>query len=374
MDCRIISADNHINEPPWVFDRVPNALKERAPKMLRAPDGGDGWSFDGKPPKRTFGIEAMAGFDKKDFRLSGLRFDQLRPGNYDGAEHLKDMDIDGVYGSVTYPANVIQVYSMPDREMALACLRSYNDWIVDDFQSADPKRLVALPMLPTEDGIEACLAEFDRALKKGARAMFIPGMPERPYNDPYYEPLWKAASAADIALTFHRTFGGKPDKSDWDELVDQKVSVGGIVFRYFSGVRPLTYMIFAGIFDRHPKLKIVAGEVDAGWVPFWTQTMDHHWEVQQSWFPQKLEHKPSDFVGVNVFTTAIDDYVGYDLIASGKYPHLANATMFSSDYPHSATIWPHSADVAKKVTTSMTPEDRYKVLEGNAVRVFGFGS
>ena len=373
MDCRVISADNHINEPPWVFDRVPAALKDRVPKMMRGADGGDGWSFDGLPPKRTFGIEAMAGFDRKDFRLSGLRFDQIRPGNYDGAEHLKDMDIDGVYGSVTYPANVIQVYSMADRDMALACLKSYNDWMLEDFQPVDPKRLIALPMLPTEDGIETCLAEFDRAMGKGAKALFIPGMPARPYNDPYYEPLWQAASDAGVALTFHRTFGGRPDKTDWDELVDQKVSVGGIVFRYFSGVRPLTYMIFAGIFDRHPKLKIVAGEVDAGWVPFWIQTMDHHWEAQQAWFPQSLEHKPSDFVGVNVFTTAIDDYVGYDLITTGKYPALANATMFSSDYPHSATIWPNSAKVAERVTRNMTKEDRYKVLEGNAIRVFGFG-
>jgi hypothetical protein len=118
MDCRVISADNHINEPPWVFDRVPAALKDRAPTMMRGADGGDGWSFDGGVPKRTFGIEAMAGFEKKDFRLSGLRFDQIRPGNYDGAEHLKDMDIDGVYGSVTYPANVIQVYSMAPADAA----------------------------------------------------------------------------------------------------------------------------------------------------------------------------------------------------------------------------------------------------------------
>src|SRR6185437_1759144 len=154
VDCRVISADNHINEPPWVFDRVPGALKDRAPKMMRGTDGGDGWSFDGQPPKRTFGIEAMAGYAKKDFRLSGMRFDELRPGNYDGAAHLKDMDIDGVYGSVTYPAHVIFTYIFPDRELALACLRSYNDWIIEDFQSADPKRLIALPLLPTEDGME----------------------------------------------------------------------------------------------------------------------------------------------------------------------------------------------------------------------------
>lgn len=369
----VISADSHINEPPTVFDRLPAKFADRKPVMMRGPDGGDGWSFDGKPPKRTFGIEAMAGIAKKDFKLTGMRFDEIRKGNWDGSAHLADMDIDGIYGSVLFPANAIQVYLLPDRELGLACMRSYNDWILEDFQGIDAKRIVGLPMLPTDDGIEALLAEFERVVKKGAKGCFIPGMPEKPYNHPYYEPLWQAASDADISLSLHRTFGGRPDKTDWDELVDQRVSVGGIVFRYFSSVRPLTYMIFAGIFDRHPKLKIVAAEVDNGWIPFWAQTMDQQWEAQQAWFPQKLEHKPSDFLGVNCFVTTIEDYVGYDLIKTGKYPYLAKATMFSTDYPHSATIWPNSRSVAEKLTDGMTDADKDMVLAGNATRIYHFG-
>ena len=76
---RVISADCHINEPPTVFDRVPTALKDRAPKMLRGDDGGDGWSFDGGAPKRTFGVEALAG-RAKGSKVSGLRFDEILPG------------------------------------------------------------------------------------------------------------------------------------------------------------------------------------------------------------------------------------------------------------------------------------------------------
>jgi predicted TIM-barrel fold metal-dependent hydrolase len=175
-----------------------------------------------------------------------------------------------------------------------------------------------------------------------------------------------------MTLAFHRNHGGKPDKTDWDELVEQRVSIGGIVLRYFSAVRPLSYMIFAGVFERHPKLKIVGAEVDCGWVPFWVQTMVNHWETQKSWFPVKLERSPADFVGVNIFTSNIDDYVGYDLVKSGKYPYLANMTMFSSDYPHSATIWPHSVEVAEKMTDGMNLVDKRKVLGGNAARVYKF--
>src|SRR6266511_6320177 len=104
---RIISADCHINEPPWVFDRVPQEYRGRTPKMMRGADGGDGWSFDGKPPKRTFGVEAMAGRARADFQKSGLRFDEILPGNYDPDAHVAAMDLDGVDVSVVYPANAI---------------------------------------------------------------------------------------------------------------------------------------------------------------------------------------------------------------------------------------------------------------------------
>ena len=80
---RVISADCHITEPGSVFDRVPVGLRDRAPKLMRGPDGGDGWSFDGGPPKRTFGIETTAGRAAGD-KLAGLRFEDILPGNYDG--------------------------------------------------------------------------------------------------------------------------------------------------------------------------------------------------------------------------------------------------------------------------------------------------
>ena len=90
----VISADNHVNEPPHVFDRVPASMRDRAPKMLAGAYGGHGWSFDGGPPKRTFGIEAMAGRAKDEYKLGGLSWDEILKGNYDGTAHLADMELD----------------------------------------------------------------------------------------------------------------------------------------------------------------------------------------------------------------------------------------------------------------------------------------
>jgi predicted TIM-barrel fold metal-dependent hydrolase len=368
----VISADNHVNEPPHVFDRVPAAMRDRAPKMRKGADGGDGWSFDGGPPKRTFGIEAMAGRAKDDYKLEGLKWEEIMKGNYDGTAHLADMEFDGVHGGVVvYPNQAIFTYMTEDRDLGVACMRSYNDWMYEEFVAADPKRIVGLCLLPTDDGMDVTLKELERCIAKGARGAFIPGMPSRPYNDPYYEPLWQAASEAGIPLSFHRTFGGKPPDQDWDELVEQNVSVPGIAARFFCAVRPLTYMIFSGIFQRHPGLKMVAAEVNFGWIPFWLQTMDQEWETQKAWAPTTIDSPPSSFVGENVFTTSLDDHVGYDLIRGGS-PRLAQSTMYSSDYPHSVTLWPDSKEHIAKLTKGLTDEDKHAVLAGNAARVYGF--
>jgi predicted TIM-barrel fold metal-dependent hydrolase len=366
---RVISADCHVNEPPWVFDRVPDALRARAPKLLRGADGGDGWSFDGNAPKRTFGVEAMAGRAKDGFQASGLKFEDILPGNYDGAAHVADMEQDGIDVSLVYPNQAIFTYLEPDRELALACMRSYNDWLLEDFQGADPKRLVGLPMLPVEDGIEVAVAELDRVLAKGAKAAFIPGSPERPYHDPYYEPFWKAVTDRGVPLTYHRTFGGRPSEADWDNISNNNFSAAGTVHRFLSSTRLLTYLAFSGVFERYPTLQIVAGEVNFGWLPFWAQTVDEQFHNQTAMGTLQNTEPPSALLGKNIFVTVLDDHVGFKLVP--EYPWMADAAMFSTDYPHSVCLWPNSREHIATLTAGLDAEAATKILSGNAARVYG---
>jgi predicted TIM-barrel fold metal-dependent hydrolase len=368
---RIISADCHINEPPTVFDRVPAELRDRAPRMMRGVDGGDGWSFDGKPPKRTFGIEATAG-QLGTKKISGLTFDEILPGNWDGTAHVADMDRDGVDVSIVYPAHSIFTYINDDRELAIACMRSYNDWILRDFQGADPKRIVGLPLLPVDDGMDVCVAELERCIELGARGAFIPGFPVRPYHDSYYDPLYARAAEAGVPLTFHRTFGGKPAEADWDELVEQKITAAGTVYRFFAAVKPFTYMTLGGVFTKHPDLKIVAAEVNFGWLPFWAQTMEQNVDVRTEFEDEDTISsvlRPTEHLGRNLFVTVLDDEVGFRLV--GDYPWLADCAMYSTDYPHSVTLWPRSNEHIPKLTAGLSPEATEKILSGNAARVYG---
>jgi predicted TIM-barrel fold metal-dependent hydrolase len=368
---RIISADCHINEPPHVFDTVPSKLKARAPKMLRGADGGDGWSFDGAPPKRTFGIEATAGRAAGDKKMSGLRFDEILPGNHQGKAHVEDMDKDGIDVSVVYPAYAAQAYVMPDRELGVACMRAYNDWMLGEFQGASPKRIVGLPLLPVDDGMDVCIAELERCVRSGAKAILIPGLPVKPYHDRYYDPLFARAAEAGVPLTFHRTFGGRAQEADWDGIADLKITAGGTVWRFFSAVRIFTYLVYAGVFDRHPNLKLVAAEVNFGWLPFWLQTMDQNVTVRSALHDATLQsaRSPVDHMGTNLFVTVLDDAVGFDLIAS--HPWLADCAMWSSDYPHSVTLWPRSRQILADLAKNLKQDQLDKIAYGNAARVYG---
>lgn len=374
MNYQVISADNHIIEAPNTFaDRLPAAYRARAPQILRGADGGDGWSFDGKPPKNTFGLNAVAGRAYKDYKASGLTFEEILPGNYNGAAHLKDLDLDGVDAAVIFPMAALEAYTLADRDFALACMRAYNDWLLDEFCAADPRRLLGLPLVPVDDGIETMVRETERVLNKGARGVFLPYYAGHQYYDDYYDALWQLLSEARAAATIHRTMGGRAPQSEIMtgnvDLSRPGLNVAGIIERFFSAIVPLTRLIFTGVFQRFPKLAFVAAEVNGGWVPMWVQMMEQEYERQRHWARLPLSQNPGSFVGRNVFVTALDDFVGF---AAAEHDEvLARTMLFSSDYPHSVTLWPKSKEYIARLTANLEDNRKQMILAGNAIRAFG---
>jgi predicted TIM-barrel fold metal-dependent hydrolase len=364
----VISADNHVLEPRDLFvTRMPKEFRDRAPRVLRGADGGDGWSFDGKPPARTLGLEATAG---RSVQISGYKWEDILQGNYDPAAHVHDMMTDGIDAAVLFPSIAMSAYTQPDPDFALALMRTYNDWLLSDFQAADPKRLIGLATLPVNHGMETAVAELKRCVRMGARGFFIPAYPEgKPYVDRHYDPLWAAAAEAGTPICLHRQNGGKDPTGGFEtQWTIPGLNVAGTVARYFAGIPPLTNFIFTGMFDRHPGLKIVAAEVNFGWVPYWKFQMDQCHSQQKNWAQFPFKGVPSQYLGKNVFVTVLDDEPGFKAVADE--PVLAEMALFSIDYPHSVCLWPNSGDYIEKVTKGVDPVAKAKILAGNAERVF----
>jgi predicted TIM-barrel fold metal-dependent hydrolase len=367
MHYDVISADNHILEPRDLFTtRLPAEFRDRAPRVLRGSDGGDGWSWDGKTVERTLGIEATAG---RAVKISGYKWEEILPGNYDGAAHLKDMMDEGVDAAVLFPSVPLMGWFMDDDPFALALFQTFNDWVIEDFCAPDPKRLIALPMMPVNHGMEVLLAELDRMLKKGVKAVHIPVYPEKPYWDPYYDPFFQACTEADVPLCMHRTSGGKdPGGKSNFEFNLPGLGPAGTVHRFFAGVEPFTKMIYTGVFARHPKLRIMDAELNFGWVPFWMNTLDEVFEKQKGWARFGTEETPSETLGRNIFITVLDDKLGFDLVA--REPKMADLALFSTDYPHSICLWPNTRKYIEESTANVDPVSKHKILAGNAVKLF----
>lgn len=367
----VISADNHIIEAPNCFvDHVPAAFKDRAPRIVRGDDGGDGWSFDGRATS-TFGLNAVAGRPFKDYKAKGLTFEEILPGNYDGAAHIEDMRKDGVDAAVIFPYYGLQTYIVEDREFGLVLMRAYNDWLIEDFCSAGPDRLIALALLPVDDGMEATTAEFERVVAKGAKAVFVPYFAKKPFHDRYYDPLWKLAADASIPVHIHRTMGGKAPseaQSTPSPEAEAGLNIAGMVQRYFTGVTPFTNMVFTGVFERFPTLKFVDAEVNGGWLPFWLQMMQQVFDRQRHWANAPLKTDPRELLGRNLFVSVLDDYLYFEQAKSD--PVIASAGMFSTDYPHSTTLFPHTQEYIAKLSVGMDAETKHQILAGNAQRVY----
>ncbi|MBI1813761.1 MAG: amidohydrolase family protein [Deltaproteobacteria bacterium] len=204
IDYPIIDADAHVYEPPGVWqERVPARLRALAPKVMRGDDG-DVWLFNDGERVRPIGLMAAAGASYLDFRPSGLTYETIRPGHFEATARLADMDVDGIAAQLLYPSVCEEGPRMfgDDRALQLACVRAYNEWILE-FCSAAPDRLFGHAIMPST-GVADTVAEFDWALQRGFAGVLIAAFPNgsvEPTTDD--DPFWARAQEAGVPVALH---------------------------------------------------------------------------------------------------------------------------------------------------------------------------
>ena len=172
-------------------------------------DGTDVWHFlDFEIP--NVGLNAVAGRPREEYGIDPTSFDELRPGCYDVAQRVLDMDANGLLGSLNFPSLpgfAGRLFAaMDDKDAALALNRAYNDWHIDEWCGAAPGRFIPLAVPPIWDP-EALAAEVHRVAKKGCRAITFPenpvplGLPS--LHDDHWDPVWKACSDEDTVVCMH---------------------------------------------------------------------------------------------------------------------------------------------------------------------------
>src|SRR5499427_2833524 len=302
MPYPIISADSHVTEPPNTYlDFIDHAFKSRAPRMEQVGEMGDVFIVDGMARPVVVGLAAAAGKPPEEIRIKGTKFAELHRGGWDPEARMADQERDGVSAEVIYPTVGMVLCNHSDFDYKKACFDAYNRWIAQ-YCGAHPDRLLGVgqtAMRSPEEGIE----DLRQIKALGLRGVMMPGNPAvADYDDPAYGAFFEAAIDLGLPLSFHILTSSQ----DSFKTRGPKLNAFLSIIRGCQDIIGL--FILGGVFERHPRLKLVCVEADAGWVPHYMYRMDHAWERHRYWLPAgTLSRAPSEYFREHVYTTFQDD-------------------------------------------------------------------
>ena len=352
---RIVDADAHVDPPHDMWrDYLPEALRDLAPRIEEGEEC-DYIVFEGnRRPVRM--INNQAGRAGKDFKMVGKLSEQRAV--WQPETRLADMDSDGIDTAILFGGGPL---GTRNSDLYVASFDAYSRWVMD-FASAAPRRLVPIGYVPMRD-IDETIEHVRRLAKMGFKAINIPAFPQNPdgwsttsavnalkdgqvaaltgdaagqrqYWQPEFDRLWAEICEHDLALTFH--LGARVPR-----FGEKQFFLADMPMSKLSMAEPIAILIFNGVFQRFPKLRIASVESGVGWFAWFAEYMDRTWEKQRFWTDSPLTEKPSFYMDRNVFGSFIQDRAG---ILAADLPGGRNI-MWSSDYPHSETTFPRSREV-----------------------------
>lgn len=389
---KLISADGHLNDPPAAWERVQKEYGDRAPKVVEDPPGKKGlWlTVDGLDPSpccnpsvgqlvsKPGGVSAVDVDELQEATITKFR-EEFRyenyPGSWEPSARLKDQDRDGVEAEILFASWAPQSYGLTDAVFQRAWLRSYNMWL-HEFCSYSPKRLIGIPLISILDPDKAAQDIYEYA-KMGFKGVRIP--PEikgGAYLDPIYEPIWAAAEDANIPIVVHSGRGQGGGSRRWFAKV--KADNWGGFFQHTRQTvakRVIGELIFSGVFDRHPHLKVAITEFEAGWVAIIVQQVNYQYGFKKTAHGTslddsiRLELPPSEYFKRNLWFSFMDDRAG--ILTTPIYGE--DNFMWASDYPHAAGTWPYSHKTVDRICEGIGEAEKRKVCRENVNKLYNLG-
>ena len=366
MEEGVISSDSHVIEVPNLWEKgLPPSLRDRAPKAY-FDEKRDAWMF-GSPEVQAQAVGGLFMAGQRPDQLESFRragFSVARPGGWDPIERIKDMKTDGVSAEVLYPSLGLGLYCVEDAALQEALFQAYNDWVID-YCAKVPDRLYAIALLSMFD-VDHAIAELERCKKRGIVGTMIWQVPhpKLPFSDSHYERFWAASQDLELPVHLHilTGFGGS---------MKRQTSHG--VSRFRIGVNQtreiedaLFEIIFTGVLERYPKLKVVSVENEIGWIPFWLRQCDKAFKRARHSAKLLIDKLPSEYFYRQVYATFFNDHVGGKLFSWWGTDNC----MWSNDYPHQNSTWPNSREVINRDMGHLPAADRDKLLNANVRKLY----
>lgn len=364
-----ISVDDHVQEPPDLWTgRLAARWQERAPRLERAADGTERWVVDGKTLLSGAG---KAGALMADRNHEPRRWDEVPAAAYAPAERLRAMDAAGVDCAVLYPTVAGLAGEafgrIEDSELELACVRAYNDWLIEHWASASARFIpqCIVPIWPVDETIR----EIRRAVTLGHRGVVFPSLPMHLRNVPHvsgpeYDPLWAACEELGVPICFHAGASPELQYPPAAGLGAPRAQALDAVTRPVSNVFVLSLYSFSRVFLRHPRLRVVLAESALSWAMLFMEWADHQFE-HDGLAREGYDIKPSEMFRRNCFLTAWFDPVAPFLEYVG-----AENILWSSKLPLATSPWPNIRATIESSFRDVSSEAREKILWRNAAQLY----
>jgi len=361
VDFPIISADSHITEAPNTYvDYIDPKFAEIAPRVVETGDKGDLYVIDGMSRTIPMGLVAAAGQAADDLNLRA-KYKDLHKSGYDATYRIADQNRDGVSAEVIYPSVGMVLCNHPDFDYKKAAMDAYNRWIAE-YCSINPLRLLAAgqtAMRSPEEGIR----DLETLKAMGMRGVMMPGEPQvEDYDSEVYDEFWDACVDLELVPSFHIL------TSSSDSL---NRSRGPKMNNFLSIIRGnqdiMGMFVLGGVFARHPRLKVVCVEADAGWAPHFMYRMDHAYARHRKWLTANVSKTPSEYFRQHVYLTFQDDWVAFRNVDQVNWHRLC----WANDFPHSDSTWPWSQQLLDEQTLQLTDEQTRAILCDNTAELYG---
>lgn len=374
-DVQPISVDDHVIEPAHTFvDHIDPAFRDRAPRIVER-DRAQGWlwedrfyplMFQGNAQTRKFREgEAGRGDD-----LYARRYEDMIPAAYDVHERIRAMDDDGVWAELVFPTfprfGGTLFLEAVDKDLALAIVRAWNDWMLDEWCAAYPERFVPQTIVPLWD-VPAAVAEIERCAAKGSRAVLFTenphplGLPS--FSTGYWRPVFEACNETGLPLSMHiGTSSGLIGTPSPESSPSVAIALCGI-----NSMSALGDLVYSGSFNGLPNCRVALSEGGAGWVPYVLERLDYTWKRSRY---EGLENTelPSEVFADHVWVCMIvDEYAirNRDLIGVDKI-------MWEADFPHNDSNWPNSRKILADALVDVPDDEASRIAETNARALYRF--
>lgn len=368
-DLIIVSVDDHLVEPPTLFDNQLTARqRETAPRMIRDGDQ-DFWVY-GSRRFRNIAINAVAGRPPEEYGFEPSALTGMRKGCWDIHERVKDMNANGILGSICFPSFVGMDGSVfldhPDKGEALTHLQAYNNWHIDEWCGAYPGRFIPLAIVPLWD-VGLAVKEVERVLAKGCHAITFPDNPKMKklasLHDSSWEPLWEVCAANKVVINCHIGTGNMTTHPSAESPID----VWTTTFPMAIAISAADWLHMEAL--QRLDLKISLTEGGIGWIPYLTERADYTHFRHKAWTNMSFGgRQPSEVFREHFYTCFVADKFGLkNLDTIGE-----DIVFYECDYPHSDSLWPESPEFLIQSVEGLSDTQIDKVTHLNAMKAFSY--